>query len=151
MSPEPAVEIRKMRLEDVEAVVDIETEAFSSPWRKETFAGLIDRPSLEVLVMEHADEGVIGYAVLWCILEQGELANVAITPRMRGKGLGSRLLDRVLEVARRRGVEAVYLEVRTSNTRALDLYRRFGFSDVGVRKGYYDHPKEDARILMTRV
>ena len=140
-----------MRAEDVDAVVEIETEAFSSPWRKETFAELVGRPSLEMLVMEHPDEGIVGYAVLWCILDQGELANLAIVPRMRGRGLGTRLMARVIEIARERGVGAMYLEVRESNAHALELYHRFGFSQVGRRRGYYDHPTEDARILMAKL
>jgi ribosomal-protein-alanine N-acetyltransferase len=144
-------QVRKMRAEDVDAVVAIETESFSSPWRRETFLELIDRPTAELLVMEHIVEGVIGYAVLWCILDQGELANVAIAPRMRGLGLGRALLGRVLDVGRERGVETVFLEVRESNARALGLYQRFGFAEVGHRRGYYDHPKEDARILMAKL
>lgn len=140
-----------MRAEDVDAVVEIETEAFSSPWRKETFTDLIGRSGLELLVMEHSEEGVVGYAVLWCIVDQGELANVAITPRLRGRGLGTRLLASVLDVARGRGIETLFLEARASNTRALELYRRFGFTEVGLRRGYYDHPKEDARILMAKL
>ncbi len=141
------VQVRTMRAEDVDAVVEIETEAFSSPWRRETFAELIGRSTLEMLVMEHSEEGIVGYAVLWCILDQGELANLAIVPRMRSKGLGNRLMARVIEVARERGVETLFLEVRESNAHALELYRRFGFSQVGLRRGYYDHPREDARIL----
>ena len=145
------VQVRSMRREDVDAVVEIETEAFSSPWRKETFAELVDRPALEMLVMEHPDEGIVGYAVLWCIMDQGELANLAIVPRMRNRGLGTRLMARVIELARERGVAAMYLEVRESNAHALQLYRRFGFSEVGRRRGYYDRPKEDARILMAKL
>lgn len=144
-------EVRAMRAEDVDAVVAIETEAFSSPWRRETFLELIGRRNLELLVIEHGSEGIVGYAVLWCILDQGELANLAIKPAMRGKGLGTRLLGRVVEVAREQGVETMYLEVRESNAAALELYRRFGFSQVGLRRGYYDHPKEDARILMAKL
>ena len=140
-----------MRAEDVDAVVAIEAEAFSNPWQRETFLELIGRPNLELLVMEHGSEGIVGYAVLWCVLDQGELANLAITPPMRGMGLGRRLLSRVVEVARGHGVETMYLEVRESNEAALELYRRFGFSQVGLRKGYYDHPKEDARILMAKL
>jgi ribosomal-protein-alanine N-acetyltransferase len=140
-----------MRPDDVDAVVAIENESFSSPWRRDTFLELIGRPTAELLVMEHAEEGVIGYAVLWCILDQGELANVAIAARMRGLGLGSTLLARVLDIGRERGVETVFLEVRESNARALGLYHRFGFAQVGHRRGYYDHPKEDARILMARL
>jgi ribosomal-protein-alanine N-acetyltransferase len=140
-----------MRATDVEAVVAIETEAFTSPWSAETFTNLLDRPGLELLVLEDEREGVIGYAVLWCILDQGELANVAVTPRLRGRGLGTHLLARVLEVARARGVEMVFLEVRPSNERAVDLYRRFGFTEVGRRKAYYEHPKEDALIMSARL
>jgi len=140
-----------MRATDVEAVVAIETEAFTSPWSAETFTNLLDRPGLELLVLEDEREGVIGYAVLWCILDQGELANVAVTPRLRGRGLGAHLLARVLEVARARGVEMVFLEVRPSNERAVDLYRRFGFTDIGRRKAYYEHPKEDALIMSARL
>jgi ribosomal-protein-alanine N-acetyltransferase len=151
LADRPDVEVRTMRAEDVDAVVEIETQTFSSPWRKETFAELIGRPTLEMLVMEHAEEGIVGYAVLWCILDQGELANLAIVPRLRSKGLGARLMARVMDIGRERGVESMFLEVRGSNAHALELYRRFGFSQVGQRRGYYDHPKEDARILMAKL
>jgi ribosomal protein S18 acetylase RimI-like enzyme len=70
---------------------------------------------------------------------------------MRGRGLGRALLTEVLAVARGRGVESVFLEVRESNAAALGLYRGFGFQEVGQRRGYYDHPREDARILMAKI
>ena len=136
---------------DVDAVVAIESEAFSSPWSRDTFLNLVDRPGLELLVLEDRADGVVGYAVLWCILDQGELANVAIVPRLRGKGLGRFLMTRVLQIAKERGVEALYLEVRVSNAAALELYRSLGFVEVGLRKGYYEDPKEDARIMMARL
>ena len=136
-----------MRPADVEVVSGIEAEAFTSPWSGETFTSLLDRPGLELLVLEDEREGVIGYAVLWCVLEQGELANVAVVPRLRGRGLGTHLLARVFDVARERGITRLFLEVRASNERALELYRRFGFEEVGRRKGYYDHPPEDALIM----
>jgi len=137
-----------MRLDDVETVVGIETEAFSSPWQADTFAGLIGRDTVELVVMADEERGVIGYAVLWCVLDQGELANVAVTPAHRGRGLGSHLLRHVMRVAGQRGVRKLFLEVRASNQRALDLYHRLDFVDVGLRRGYYDHPKEDARVML---
>jgi len=136
---------------DVKAVAGIEADAFSSPWSAETFASLLERPGLELLVLEEDHEGVIGYAVLWCILDQGELANVAVTPRLRGRGLGSHLLSQVLDLARERGIETLFLEVRASNAKALELYRRFGFADVGRRKGYYERPREDALIMAAKL
>jgi ribosomal-protein-alanine N-acetyltransferase len=151
VSAPPGVRVRRMTAEDVRTVVGIETDAFSSPWSAETFESLLDRPGLELLVLEHQREGVIGYAVLWCILDQGELANVAVTPRLRGQGLGRYLLSSVLELARERGIETLFLEVRASNERALELYRRFGFADVGRRKAYYEHPREDALIMAAKL
>lgn len=133
---------------DVRRVVEIETEAFTSPWQEDTFAGLLDRPGVELLVLEDESTGIVGYAVLWCVVDQGELANVAIVPGRRGQGLGRLLVGRVLDVARARGLTRVYLEVRSSNQRAARIYEDFGFREVGVRRDYYDQPREDARILM---
>jgi ribosomal-protein-alanine N-acetyltransferase len=143
----PDVLIRPMRTEDVEQVLGIESRVFTTPWQAETFQSLIGRPGSELWVMEHPVEGLVAYAVLWCILDQGELANIAVRSDHRGEGYASQLLERVLHIARDREVETIYLEVRASNTRALELYERFGFSQVGVRKLYYDKPKEDALVM----
>ena len=145
------VRIRSMRIEDVERVVEIETEAFTSPWQAETFEGLVGRSTVEILVLEDEVHGVVGYAVLWCVVDQGELANVAVASERRGEGLGRYLVDQVLQVARRRGLEKVFLEVRASNDTAARLYESFGFSEVGVRRDYYDHPREDARIMVVKL
>jgi ribosomal-protein-alanine N-acetyltransferase len=142
------VDVRALREEDIDAVVVIETEAFSTPWKRDTFANLIGRDGVELLVMTHTEHGVVGYAVLWCILDQGELANLALQPGKRGSGLGSHLLRQVLKVARMRGVAKLFLEVRASNERARDLYANFGFTEVGRRAGYYDAPREDALVLL---
>jgi len=139
--------IRALRVGDVGAVVEIEREAFTTPWQAETFIGLLERDGVELIVIADPEDAIVGYAVLWCILDQGELANIAITPARRGGGLGFRLLAHVLEVARGRGVETVFLEVRASNQAALDLYAHFGFEEVGRRRGYYDHPREDALVM----
>ena len=142
------IEIRALGPEDVDAVVEIEADAFTTPWKADTFSGLIGRDGVELIVMTDRSEGVIGYAVLWCILDQGELANLALSPVRRGAGLGTHLLRHVVDVARGRGVQKLFLEVRASNTPAIELYLRFGFGDVGTRRAYYDNPKEDARVML---
>jgi ribosomal-protein-alanine N-acetyltransferase len=134
--------------DDIETVVAIEREAFTTPWQPETFAGLIDREAVELTVMADEAGEVVGYSVLWCILDQGELANIAITPTRRGGGLGARLLEHVLGVAAEKGVEKVFLEVRASNEAALRLYRRFGFVEAGRRANYYEQPREDALVMV---
>lgn len=142
---------RRMTAADLPAVVAIETEAFSTPWQLDTFEGLLDRDGLELIVLagggESAAEDVLGYAVLWCVLDQGELANIAVRPELRGRGLGARLLEQVVAVSRRRGVAKLYLEVRDSNDGAIRLYERFGFREVGRRRSYYKEPREDARVM----
>ncbi len=147
----PGVAVRPMRSGDVSVVAEIEAGTFTSPWSAQTFQSLLDRPGLELLVMEHERDGVIGYAVLWCILDQGELANVAVVPGLRGRGFGAHLLAEVIARARSRGLATVFLEVRASNESALALYRRFGFEEVGHRKAYYERPREDARIMALRL
>lgn len=146
-----AVRARPMAATDVERVAEMERASFTSPWRAETFESLLDRPGAEMWVLDHKTDGVIGYFVLWCILDQGELANIAVAEGHRGKGYGAYLLQRVVDVARERGVESLYLEVRVSNTAAVDLYKTFGFTGVGTRKKYYDHPVEDGLVMMLRV
>lgn len=148
MSLPAGITIRPLEPADIEAVVAIEAEAFSTPWQPETFAGLIDREAVELIVMTHETDGVIGYAVLWCILDQGELANLALATGRRGTGLGSLLLRHVLDLAQERGVEKLFLEVRASNSKALELYRGFGFDEVGVRRAYYENPREDALVML---
>lgn len=144
----PGISVRRLQVGDIEAVVAIEAEAFSAPWQPETFAGLLDRDTVELLVMTDEEDGVIGYSVLWCILDQGELANLAIAPSRRGSGLGAALLRHVLAVSRDRGVTKLFLEVRASNRRAIDLYLGFGFVEVGARRNYYEDPREDALVML---
>jgi len=138
--------VRAMLERDVLRVAELEAESFGSPWQAETFRRLLGRTGAELLVVEVGEE-VVAYAVLWCILDQGELANIAVDPDWRGRGIGGRLLDHVLDRARNRGVQDLFLEVRESNRVARDLYVRRGFESIGVRRGYYDNPREDACVL----
>ena len=141
---------RPMEVADVERVAELEARAFSTPWRADTFRTLLERPGAELVVLE-IDGTFAGYAVLWCILDQGELANIAIDDRFRGRGFGGALLDHVLALARSRGVQTLFLEVRAGNRAAAGLYASRGFSEIGRRKGYYDEPPEDARVLQKRL
>ena len=143
--------VRRMRDGDVEHVAEIESSAFSTPWEAATFRLLLDRPGAVLLVLEVPPDRVAGYAVLWCIQDQGELANIAVIPEFRNRQLGAYLLDRVLDEARERTVESLYLEVRVSNFRARSMYASHGFEEIGVRRDYYEKPREDARILMKRL
>lgn len=149
--------VRPMRRADVAAVQAIERAAFSTPWTAATFANLLrwtDRCEalvLEVEVPDHDGPVLAGYAVLRFVEEEGELVNIAIRADLRGHGLGSILLDAVIEAALRRGLRHLFLEVRRSNLVAQQMYEARGFQSVGIRKGYYSRPVEDARVMLLRL
>ena len=94
-----AVQVRPMKAADVTRVARLEVESFSTPWSAATFRTLLRRPGAELWVAELEPDGVIGYYVLWCIQDQGEVANIAVEERFRGRGIGAMLLDHSLEVA----------------------------------------------------
>lgn len=144
----PPVSIRLATLQDVDGISAIETRSFSNPWHSRTFSSLLSQQRAHILVAEVAELGVVGYAVVWWVMDQGELANLAVREDSRGRGIGSALLDRVLTDVRDRGVETLFLEVRVSNDPAFRLYLSRGFIQVAVRKDYYRLPREDARILL---
>ncbi len=138
--------LRPMTGSDVSEVARIETTAFSTPWSEATFRSLLERSGVELWVAEWGDQ-LAAYAILWRVLDEGELANLAVRKDLRGRGIGSGLLERVLEIAEDSGIRSLYLEVRESNDLAREMYARRGFQEIGVRKGYYEAPREDARVL----
>ena len=135
-----------MKLADLSEVVRIETTAFTTPWSERTFRSLLGRSGVELWVAEWEDQ-LAAFAILWRVLDEGELANIAVRKDLRGRGIGSELLSRILEVAKDSGVRSLYLEVRESNRLAREMYARRGFLEIGVRKGYYEAPREDAHVL----
>ncbi len=144
------VELRAARHADVDAVAAIERIAFSDPWSRNAFATLVANPAVLFLVARSADgafESVVGYIVAWFAADESEIANVAVTPTARGRGVGAMLLDAALDEAVRRGAAMTYLEVRESNTAAQRLYTSRGFTTLGRRRNYYHDPLEDALVL----
>lgn len=146
-APNRKVTLRPMAPADVDDVAALEARTFSTPWKASTFASILTRDPVEAWVVSEEAGGVLGYAILWCIHEDGEVANIAIREDRRGEGLGGALLVRLLEVAVGRGIHQLFLEVRPSNTAAAALYEGHGFEEIALRPGYYTHPKEDARVL----
>jgi ribosomal-protein-alanine N-acetyltransferase len=144
----PGVTFRTAAPGDVWSIAAIEAQSFSNPWQPDTFRSLIAQDRAYIPVAEDLEEGVVGYAVFWWVLDQGELANLAVLEGYQGLGIGSALLDSVLGRAEEEGVTRLFLEVRRSNDRAMELYRSRGFTRAGVRHGYYRNPKEDALIFV---
>ncbi len=134
-------------VQDLPSVAAIERAAFSDPWSLRSFREALDSPSVYFACARSDDGGVVGYVVAWFVADQGEIANIAVSPDQRGRGAGRALLDAALGEAGARGTSAVFLEVRDSNQRARELYASRGFEEVGRRRRYYRRPVEDAIVL----
>jgi [ribosomal protein S18]-alanine N-acetyltransferase len=149
----PMSRIDLARDEDVAAIAAIEHRVFSDPWSERAFRDVLAHPAMYFACVRegsadgYAPERVRGYVVAWFAAGQGEIANLAVEESARGRGLGSELLDAALDEARGHGTEEVFLEVRSSNVRARELYESRGFVEVGRRRRYYRRPVEDAIIL----
>lgn len=146
--------VRRAGDPDVAAVAAIESVSFSDPWTTEAFVSALDLGHMRFFVAEEggADAGggdavLLGYVVALVVADEGEIADLAVAPEARRRGIGGLLLDRVAAEAEELGIRSLYLEVRESNVAARALYQSRGFTAVGRRRGYYQHPTEDALLL----
>lgn len=138
-----------MREEDLPEVLAIEELCFPNPWSRETFLGEIQNRAISfpLVVVHRQQKRIAGYVIFWQIGDEAQVNNVAIHPDFQGQGLGELAMRHVLDRLKENGVHFVSLEVRVSNHRALSLYRKLGFSILGVRKDYYSRPVEDAYVM----
>jgi [ribosomal protein S18]-alanine N-acetyltransferase len=140
------VVLRDMTPADLPAVVEIEKASYSVPWSEAAFRGLLRRGDAGLIVAA-AGPAVVGYAAFWCVVDQAELGNVAVSSAWRGRGIGEALVAEAIRRVTERGVRELFLEVRPSNEVARRLYARFGFTQAGRRRSYYQQPVEDALVL----
>lgn len=139
------VKIRKMAVEDVGAIHEIETLCFPDPWSEEAFLAELSGRNPAFYLVGEIEGKVAGYAGLWRILEEGHITNVAVHPDYRRLHLGELLVANLLRENLQEGVRDFTLEVRVSNEAAIRLYQKFGFEVAGRRKNYYK--TEDALIM----
>ncbi|MBO5275040.1 MAG: ribosomal protein S18-alanine N-acetyltransferase [Clostridia bacterium] len=133
------------RLDEICAMEEI---CFSDPWSRDAFESTLDSGFACMLGALDGDR-LVGYALIQCIGGDAELLNIAVSPACRGCGIGRALLEAGFSEAVVRGCEMMFLEVRESNASARALYEKAGFAKLGVRRGYYTHPREDA-VMMGR-
>ncbi len=137
--------IREMTEADIGTVAQIETAVFSQPWSRQGFLDALAMECTLFLVAE-TEGGIAGYIGMYVALDEAEITNVAVAEASRGRGVGGALVDTALLRARARGIRSAVLEVRVSNAPAIRLYESRGFVRQGVRRGFYECPKEDAYI-----
>lgn len=140
--------VRKMTEEDIASVVAVDNKAFPDAWKEASFREEIEKDYSHYFVCERDGE-IAGYAGIWCIYETAELIRIATAPKFQKKGIANMLMQEILSCARDSGCERMMLEVRRSNAPAQALYKKFGFGEISVRKGYYNG--EDASIMESKL
>jgi len=142
--------VRPMRLEDVDAVWEIEKLSFRTPWSRESFVQeLQTNLTARYLVAELGDE-IVGYGGMWFVLDEAHITNIAVHPDYRGQKIGDRIVKAMITAAEKEAIKNMTLEVRLSNAAAINLYKKLGFEEAGIRKGYYFDTGEDALIMWRR-
>jgi ribosomal-protein-alanine N-acetyltransferase len=139
-----------MNILDIEAVVMIEEENFSMPWSKTDFEDELKNPKAMYFVAIENGE-LVGFSGLWNIVNEGNITNIAIKKQYQQQGIGTKLVEEMIERAKEDGINALTLEVRVSNKRAQHVYEKIGFEGVGIRKSFYQQPNEDALIMWYRI
>ena len=148
MEPTEVVVERLATKEDLDGVLAIEDASFNNPTTRDWYERELERPDVcFIYVLRIPRHPVAAFCAFWLVAGQAHINNLAVVPALRGRGFGTQLLAGVIAEAAHLGATVVTLEVRESNTPALQLYRSAGFRQEGVRKNYYTKPVEDALIL----
>lgn len=138
--------IGPMTEDDVTAVAALESDNFSRPWSYDAFLKTLSDENYIVIIAKETD-ALLGYCVLLCTGEEADITNVCTLPSARGKGVATEMLTVLMEAGKSRGVTEFFLEVRESNVPARALYTKLGFEEIGLRKNYYEEPKEHAVLM----
>ena len=141
------MEIRRANPNDLTGIEAIEALSFSDPWQGKDILGYICSEDGMCFVATECGE-TIAYIVGRIIAPEGEIYRIATHPEKRGRGIAFRLLSYALKAERGRGLETTFLEVRSQNIPARRLYTAYGFNEIGIRRGYYKNPDDDAVLMM---
>jgi [ribosomal protein S18]-alanine N-acetyltransferase len=141
--------VRQMQEKDLDAAHEIDQLSFPIPWPASSYRYELEKntASITLVAEETGSQQVIGFIVIWLILDEAHIANIAVHPDHRRLGAGRELLAQGLKQAIGRGATSASLEVRSGNTSAQALYREFGLDVVGRRAAYYKDNGEDALLM----
>ena len=141
------IRIGPMKEADLSQVMAIEQKSFADPWTLQSFYREIQENPYSRYLVAYRQERLVAYIGGWLITDQLHITNLAVEPQERGNGLAKKLLDELVRLSRKEGINKATLEVRVSNDAAINLYRKNGFAIVGRRPKYYINNQEDALIM----
>ena len=140
--------ILELKNEDVLVVAEIEKECFSKPWSEKAIKAAINDDLSHFIVAKIGNE-VVGYGGMYSVMGEGYIYNIAVKRKYRKFGIGTNIVNELVNYSKIKSLNFLSLEVRKSNTPAINLYSNCGFEKVGNRKNFYTNPLEDA-IIMTK-
>lgn len=141
--------MRDMTDDDLDTIMAIEKVIYSHPWTRGNFSDSLKSGYCAKVLLERGS--IIGYALMMMVLDEAHLLNLSIAKAYQGQGIGRLLLAQMIDVAQNASANNMFLEVRVSNQVAIALYEKMGFSEMSIRRQYYqtDYGREDA-VLMGR-
>lgn len=139
----------RAKKEDLEEIHEIEIASFPDPWSVDSLWAFASNEQVRTLVCARDEETseLVGYYALQYVLDEAEIAIIAVKRKFRRQGLGRAILEEIKRFCGEREIIKIHLEVRSENEAAVHLYRSFGFEEVGRRKNYYEAPKDDALLF----
>lgn len=137
-----------MDLLDIDKIVALEQELFSSPWDKEAFYYELEKNAFSTILVLEDELEIIGYIGMWLLGDQTQITTLGIKKAYQGNGYAKKLMDKCEEITKMMGYANINLEVRISNQRAIRLYEKCGFKIVAIRKNYYQDNHEDAYLMI---
>lgn len=138
--------IRSMDSQDIFSVLEVEKRSFTIPWSEEMFRIELQNPNCLYFVAEISNV-IVGYVGLWIIVDEGHISSIAVDPSYRRLKIGRALMQNIFDIAQKKQLKGLTLEVRASNIGAIELYKSFGFKTEGRREAYYSDNQEDALIM----
>ena len=131
----------------IDDVFKVEGECFShNSWSYNSLLSQINQPNT-VIITEYWAEEIVGYIMATTIPPEAELLKIAVLPKFRGEGIGEKLFSHLITNLKFQGIDKLFLEVRSENFAALNLYKKMGFAQIGIRKKYYKNPSDDAVVM----
>ena len=141
------IEIVAATRADIDAVAALEVVAFADPWMRQAFEAALKERHARFRVARFPDGTLAGYLIAWFVFDEGEIANLAVVPTARRRGVARTLLEAIVAEATESRIVRLFLEVRESNVAARALYDSLGFAPIARRARYYRKPVEDAIVL----